>query len=114
MVRHLGEVAEWSNAAVSKTVEPLRVPGVRISPSPPCFLIIGLPDLVPNACRNSLYRLYGIRPQGGGILRGRVERNDGSGYFNWHDATLLPGRAIGGVAHHVRLRESHQGSGLPT
>src|ERR1700733_7252774 len=30
-----GEVAEWSIAAVSKTVEPLRVPGVRISPSPP-------------------------------------------------------------------------------
>ncbi len=30
-----GEVAEWSIAAVSKTVEPSRVPGVRISPSPP-------------------------------------------------------------------------------
>ncbi len=36
--RH-GEVAEWSNAAVSKTVEPLRVPGVRISPSPPSISI---------------------------------------------------------------------------
>ena len=33
--RRLGEVAEWSNAAVLKTVEPLRVPGVRIPPSPP-------------------------------------------------------------------------------
>jgi hypothetical protein len=30
-----GEVAEWSIAAVSKTVVPSRVPGVRISPSPP-------------------------------------------------------------------------------
>ena len=38
MGRH-GEVAEWSIAAVSKTVEPLRVPGVRISPSPPFFFI---------------------------------------------------------------------------
>ena len=30
-----GEVAEWLNAAVSKTVIPLRVSGVRIPPSPP-------------------------------------------------------------------------------
>jgi hypothetical protein len=30
-----GEVAEWSIAAVSKTVEPLRVPEVRILSSPP-------------------------------------------------------------------------------
>ena len=28
-------MAEWSIAAVSKTVEPSRVPRVRISPSPP-------------------------------------------------------------------------------
>jgi hypothetical protein len=36
-----GEVREWLNRAVSKTVEPLRVPWVRIPPSPPrslsCF-----------------------------------------------------------------------------
>jgi hypothetical protein len=32
-----GEVAEWSNAAVSKTVEPSRVPRVRIPASPPAF-----------------------------------------------------------------------------
>ena len=30
-----GEVAEWLNAAVSKTVIPSRVSGVRIPPSPP-------------------------------------------------------------------------------
>ena len=30
-----GEVAEWSNAAVLKTVVRLRGPGVRIPPSPP-------------------------------------------------------------------------------
>ena len=30
-----GEVREWLNRAVSKTVEPLRVPWVRIPPSPP-------------------------------------------------------------------------------
>ena len=30
-----GEVAEWSNAAVLKTVEVSKVPGVRIPPSPP-------------------------------------------------------------------------------
>ena len=30
-----GEVPEWSNGAVSKTVEPLRVPRVRIPVSPP-------------------------------------------------------------------------------
>ncbi len=36
-----GEVAEWLKAAVLKTVERLRVPGVRIPPSPPLttFLI---------------------------------------------------------------------------
>jgi hypothetical protein len=33
--RSRGEVAEWSNVAVSKTVEPLRVPRVRIPVSPP-------------------------------------------------------------------------------
>ena len=31
----LGEMAEWSNAAVLKTVELARVPGVRIPLSPP-------------------------------------------------------------------------------
>ncbi len=30
-----GEVAEWLNAAVLKTVDRLRGPGVRIPPSPP-------------------------------------------------------------------------------
>ena len=30
-----GEVAEWSNAADSKSVEGLALPGVRIPPSPP-------------------------------------------------------------------------------
>src|SRR5262245_42178159 len=30
-----GEVPEWPNGAVSKTVVPLRVPWVRIPPSPP-------------------------------------------------------------------------------
>ena len=33
--RKRGEVPEWSNGAVSKTVEPARVPWVRIPPSPP-------------------------------------------------------------------------------
>jgi hypothetical protein len=33
-----GEVAEWSIAAVLKTVEPVTVPGVRIPPSPPTFV----------------------------------------------------------------------------
>ena len=32
-----GEVPEWSNGAVSKTVVLLRVPWVRIPPSPPLF-----------------------------------------------------------------------------
>jgi hypothetical protein len=32
-----GEVAEWSNAAVLKTVERESVPGVRIPVSPPLF-----------------------------------------------------------------------------
>ncbi len=30
-----GEVAEWSNAAVLKTVDGVNRPGVRIPPSPP-------------------------------------------------------------------------------
>lgn len=33
-----GGVAEWLKAAVLKTVERLRVPGVRIPPPPPLFL----------------------------------------------------------------------------
>lgn len=33
--RSRGEVPEWSNGAVSKTVVPLRVPRVRIPLSPP-------------------------------------------------------------------------------
>lgn len=33
--RQSGEVREWLNRAVSKTVEPSRVPWVRIPPSPP-------------------------------------------------------------------------------
>ena len=36
-----GEVAEWSNATVLKTVDRLRGPGVRIPPSPP-YKINGL------------------------------------------------------------------------
>lgn len=32
---HRGEVAEWSNAHDSKSCVPVRVPGVRIPPSPP-------------------------------------------------------------------------------
>src|SRR5436190_5526217 len=32
-----GEVAEWSIAPASKAGVPLRVPGVRISPSPPAI-----------------------------------------------------------------------------
>jgi hypothetical protein len=35
--RRHGEVRERLNRAVSKTVEPLRVPWVRIPPSPPVF-----------------------------------------------------------------------------
>ena len=34
----LGEVAEWSNAAVLKTVDGLNRPGVRIPPSPPVLM----------------------------------------------------------------------------
>lgn len=35
--RRSGGVAEWLNAAVLKTVEPSRAPGVRIPPPPPLF-----------------------------------------------------------------------------
>ena len=34
----LGEVAEWSKAVDSKSIVRLRVPGVRIPPSPPHIL----------------------------------------------------------------------------
>src|SRR5438874_12918689 len=36
-IEKAGEVREWLNRAVSKTVEPLRVPWVRIPPSPPKY-----------------------------------------------------------------------------
>src|SRR5437667_11733505 len=43
-IEKAGEVREWLNRAVSKTVEPLRVPWVRIPPSPPgltsCFTVV--------------------------------------------------------------------------
>ncbi len=37
MDRRCGEVAEWSKAAVLKTADPSRGPGVRIPPSPPAL-----------------------------------------------------------------------------
>ena len=42
-----GEVREWLNRAVSKTVEPLRVPWVRIPPSPPFRNEISSVDVLP-------------------------------------------------------------------
>ena len=39
---------EWLNRAVSKTVEPLRVPWVRIPPSPPRIKDLALPEHVVN------------------------------------------------------------------
>ena len=42
-------MAEWSNAAVSKTVEPLRVPWVQIPPSPPKYFLSPLPAQNANA-----------------------------------------------------------------
>lgn len=38
--RVAGGVAEWLNAAVLKTVEPSRAPGVRIPPPPPLRVVI--------------------------------------------------------------------------
>ena len=35
-----GGVAEWLNAAVLKTVEPSRAPGVRIPPPPPVKCLV--------------------------------------------------------------------------
>ena len=49
VVRHTipinGEVPEWSNGAVSKTVEPSRVPRVRIPVSPPLISINPFPPI---------------------------------------------------------------------
>ncbi len=36
----LGEVAEWSKAVDSKSIVRLRVPGVRIPPSPPSIVTL--------------------------------------------------------------------------
>ena len=51
MTDGLGEVAERSKAAVLKTADPLRDPGVRIPPSPPvnayAFRKIHKPMLAP-------------------------------------------------------------------
>lgn len=48
-----GEVREWLNRAVSKTVEPLRVPWVRIPPSPPSLssCCVKLPGFLHSAAR---------------------------------------------------------------
>ena len=43
-----GEVAEWSIAPASKAGVPLRVPGVRISPSPPVIQIVR--HIHPSCC----------------------------------------------------------------
>lgn len=37
-----GELAEWSNAAVLKTVDGLNRPGVRIPHSPPIILCVSI------------------------------------------------------------------------
>ena len=43
----LGEVAEWSKAVDSKSIVRLRVPGVRIPPSPPQFSnVLQLIDII--------------------------------------------------------------------
>src|SRR5579884_2648467 len=44
-----GEVREWLNRAVSKTVVPLRVPWVRIPPSPPHFKPVSQDRGFPNS-----------------------------------------------------------------
>ena len=49
-----GEVPEWSNGAVSKTVEPSRVPWVRIPPSPPLALAKAFS---PSGC-GQIFSLY--------------------------------------------------------
>ena len=41
----LGEVAEWSKAVDSKSIVRLRVPGVRIPPSPPSIVTLWLSSL---------------------------------------------------------------------
>ncbi len=64
-----GEVPEWSNGAVSKTVEPSRVPRVRIPVSPPLFtLITTAPERrrdVPCAalCGGSQFYTHSVKPQ---------------------------------------------------
>lgn len=50
-----GEVREWLNRAVSKTVEPERVPWVRIPPSPPeSFSEIGFTASQPHNLSKAL------------------------------------------------------------
>jgi hypothetical protein len=44
--RSRGEVAEWSNVAVSKTVEGASLPRVRIPVSPPRYPIALFPLLI--------------------------------------------------------------------
>src|ERR1700733_8740129 len=80
-----GEVAEWSIAAVSKTVEPSRVPGVRISPSPP-FILTGhspIAYLQPMKILAALTAFFGIALFAGaapkieiGVINGAAFRID--------------------------------------
>jgi hypothetical protein len=54
-----GEVPEWSNGTVSKTVVRVTVPWVRIPPSPPvlsCFSISRLKYPLANQWAPALYR----------------------------------------------------------
>ncbi len=41
-----GEVAEWSNAVVLKTIDGLNCPGVRIPPSPPIYKVSSCIELL--------------------------------------------------------------------
>ena len=52
-----GEVAEWSIAAVLKTVEPVRVPWVRIPPSPPNSPLASLAGAAGLQARSDSVRL---------------------------------------------------------
>ena len=49
----IGEVPEWSNGAVSKTVVPLRAPRVRIPVSPPPSPPVSIPAIGRDPCRGA-------------------------------------------------------------
>ena len=121
-----GEVPEWSNGAVSKTVVRSRVPRVRIPPSPPRTLdrehSLREMRALTGMARSELRRGHGetvdrtavpARPGGDHVAAGAAARADRRG-DRWRDpATRAETAILAQAGVRTGCRAQHRFAGLP-